>query len=399
MLYFATLVGWYTITQPAMGDSAFHIQAYINFGTNLILQGYLWWDWLRRKLKHLYLPIALIVATVIPIFSNLIYLTEPQEAPYLIITRSWLLFPILVVPLVLIAWQYQFRYVLAFIVFSILVEVSALIPKIDELNLGIVQVLGTPILRGFAFGLVGDVVSQLVSTQREQRRKILRANVRLSQHANTLEQLATSRERNRLARELHDTLAHTLSGLTLSLEAIKIKLGQEREDIQKLLEHALENTRTGLSETRRALKDLRVKQLEDLGLKIAIRNLATEAASRANFQLDLQFSDSLPELSPDVEQSIYRIAQESLENIIKHAQAQHVSLALTYNTEILTLMIRDDGIGLETTKADSQNSLGLKGMRERAEMINAHLELFGHKNQGTTIKLTMEIPYEQSFDL
>ncbi len=392
MLYFATLVGWYTATQSTTGDSAFPIQAYINFGTNLLLLGYLWWGWLQRKLKHLYLPIALIAATVGPIFSNLVYLAEPQEAAYLIIARSWLLFPILVVPLVLIAWQYGFLHVLAFIIFSIVVEVSALLPKINELNLDIVQALGTPILRGFAFGIVGDVIGQLIATQREQRQKLLRANVRLSQHANTLEQLATSRERNRLARELHDTLAHTLSGLTVSLEAIKIKLGVERKDIKALLDRSLENTRTGLTETRRAMKDLRSKQLEDLGLKIGIRNLANEAASRANFQLSFQFSESLPELSPDVEQCIYRIAQESLENIIRHANAQHVTLELTQNEDTLSLVVSDDGIGINAAAIGSNTvTLGLKGMRERAEMVGADLKISGQAGQGTTICLTMEL--------
>jgi len=391
MLYFATMVGWYTAIQPTSGDSAFHIQSYINFGTNLLLLGYLWWDWLRRKLKHLYLPIALITATVVPTFSNLIYLTEPQGDPYLIITRSWLLFPVLVVPLVLIAWQYRFRVVVAFIFFSTVVEISALLPTVNKLNLAMVQVLGAPLLRGFAFGIVGDVIGQLIETQRKQREKLLRANVQLNQHANTLEQLATTRERNRLARELHDTLAHTLSGLIVSLEAIKIKLGKEREDIKVSLNHALKNTRTGLSETRRALKDLRAKQLEDLGLNLAIRNLANEAASRAGLEIDLNLKESLPELSPDVEQGVYRIVQEALENIIKHANAKQITLELSEDDDTLTLTILDDGIGITEVTAIS-NGLGLKGMQERAERLGGHLEVSSHPSIGTAVQLTMELP-------
>ncbi|OQY33586.1 MAG: hypothetical protein B6I38_03360 [Anaerolineaceae bacterium 4572_5.1] len=392
MLYFATMVGWYTSIQPSSGDSAFHIQAYINFGTNLLLLGYLWWDWLRRKLKHLYLPIALLTATVVPTFSNLIYLTKPQEDPYLIITRSWLLFPVLIVPLVLIAWQYRFRVVMAFIFFSTVVEISALLPTVDKINLAMVQVLGAPLLRGFAFGIVGDVIGQLIETQREQREKLLRANVRLNQHANTLEQLATTRERNRLARELHDTLAHTLSGLTVNLEAIKIKLGKEREDITVLLNHALKNTRTGLTETRRALKDLRAKQLEDLGLNLAIRNLANEAASRAGLEIDLNLNELLPELSPDVEQSIYRIAQETLENVIKHANAQHITLKLSKTEKQLSLLITDDGSGITPEVISRSDGFGLKGMRERAEKIGGQLKISKRPDKGTIVQFTMELP-------
>lgn len=391
MLYFATLVGWYTTIQPTSANSAFHIQSYINFGTNLLLLGYLWWGWLRRRLKHLYLPIALITATVVPTVSNLVYLTEPQGDPYLIITRSWLLFPVLIVPLVLIAWQYHFRVVVAFILFSTAVEISALLPAITHLNLAMVQVLGAPILRGFAFGIVGDVIGQLIDTQREQRKKLLRANIQLSQHANTLEQLATTRERNRLARELHDTLAHTLSGLAVSLEAIKIKLGEERQDIVTLLDHALENTRKGLTETRRALKDLRPKQLEDLGLRLATWNLAKEATSRANLELTFNFSETLPELSPDVEQTIYRIVQESLENIIKHANAQQITLEILENNGILSVTISDDGIGITPMDAIRNKGLGLRGMRERAKEIGGMLKISRRPEKGTAIQLTMEL--------
>ena len=398
MIYYAALVV-YTAIQTGEADTIPQIQSYVNFGINLILLGYLFWGWLARKLKRYYLPFALITATVVPIFSNLIYLAEPQEDAYLTIMRSWLLFPILIVPLVLIAWQYRFRYVMAFTLFATLVEYSVLLPTVGPINLDTAPILGVPMIRAFAFGVVGHIVTRLIETQRAQRKKLIRANVHLSQHANTLEQLATSRERNRLARELHDTLAHTLSGLAVNLEAIKFILGENQSDVREMLEHALENTREGLGDTRRALKDLRSKQLAELGLGNAVRNLAHDAALRAGFELRLNISGNLDDLAIIVEQCYFRIAQEALQNIVKHAQSKYASLKLVENKGMLTMVIADDGIGFNVLGVGNEDELGLKGMRERAAVVGADLDISSHPGEGTTIHLSMELPYDQSINL
>ncbi len=391
MIYFAALV-IFTAIQTGEGDTPTQLNSYVNFGINLALFGYLSWAWLRRKLKQWYLPLALTSATVIPIFSNLIYLAEPQEDLSITITRSWLLLPILLVPLVLIAWQYEFRYVIIFVLTSALVEMSVLYPQIGEINFQTMPILGVPLIRAFAFGTVGHIVTLLVNGQRAQRRELVRANIKLGQHANTLEQLATSRERNRLARELHDTLAHTLSGQAVNLEAIKLMLPSEQTEAHAMLEHSLSNTRSGLAETRRALKDLRSKQLEDLGLVIAIRNLATEATSRAQFALSCQISDNLPELTPDIEQCIYRIAQETLENIVRHADAQKVTLQLKTEDRALILTISDDGRGFDPQSVDFADKLGIQGMQERAILMSGNLEVHSHSTKGTRVRLSIPMP-------
>ncbi|MBT3390089.1 MAG: sensor histidine kinase [Chloroflexi bacterium] len=391
MVYFAALV-LYTAIQTGAGDTFPQIQSYLNFGINLILLGYLYWGWLQRKLRNYYLPLALIAATVVPIFSNLIYLAAPQEKAIDTIMRSWLLFPIMVVPLVLIAWQYRFRYVVAFILFATAVEYWVLLPRLAQINFDTLPILGAPMIRAFAFGTVGHIVTRLIDTQRIQRKQLLRANLRLSQHANTLEQLAISRERNRLARELHDTLAHTLSGLAVNLEAIKIVLGEASPEARQMLNHALKNTRTGLNDTRRALKDLRAKSIEDLGLNIAIRNLAHDAAARAGFSIHINIENQFPDLPPDTEQALYRIAQESLENIVKHAAAENVSVSLTFADNLLVLLIADDGRGGEFANLDLGEKHGLRGMRERAAGLGAALEVSSTPKEGTQIQVTLEIP-------
>jgi signal transduction histidine kinase len=390
MVYFAAL-SLFTAWQTGEIINLSQIQSYVNLVINAILFGYLSWSWLENKIPRYYLPLALVAATILPLFTNLIYLADPLESAQITITRSWFLFPILIVPLVLIAWQYRFRIVLAFIFLTTVIEVSTLAPRVKFINYETLPILGLPLIRAFALGTVGHVVTRLIATQRDQQRKLVDANFKLSEHAMMLEQLTVSRERNRLARDLHDTLAHTLSGLTVNLEAIKILLGSDHPQIKTRLDHALEKTRTGLRDTRRALKDLRVKQVEDLGLKLALENLALQAAARGQFEIQTSIPDVLPETSIAVEQIFYRIAQEALENIVKHAQASQVSLHLKVEEHQYSLIIQDDGIGFESSEELSLDTLGIKGMKERAAECCGELLVTSQPGRGTSISIKAEL--------
>ena len=400
MGYYAALV-FFTAAQGNQGSIYTQIQLYVNLLVNLGLLAYLSWSWLQTRLKGWYLPIALLAATVVPIFSNLFYLAEPavKDLP-LVIIRSWLLFPVLLVPLVLIAWQYGFRYALAFTAVTAIVELGVLYPVVgNKVDFETLPLLGLPLIRAFAFGTVGHIVDHLIDTQQAQSKALLKANYRLSRHAETLEQLAVSRERNRLARELHDTLAHTLSGQAVNLEAIKLTVPPEQTETLSMLDQALENTRSGLRETRRALKDLRSQPLENLGLALALRNLARDAASRAAFELELDIPDALPALPPEVEQCVFRIAQESLENIVRHASARLVRLHLGVEAGHLQVEIGDDGIGADLDRLDLQDKLGLQGMRERAAEVGGVFEVSSQPSKGTTIRFSVEAPDDPGIDL
>jgi len=399
MGYYAVLVLFAAI-QGGQGAIYTQIQLFVNLVINLGLLGYLSSPRLQGWLKRWYLPVGLLVATVVPIFSNLFYLAEPVEKNLtLVIVRSWLLFPVLVVPLVLIAWQYGFRMALAFTCVTAVVEMGVLYPVLGTVNFDVIPILSLPLIRAFAFGTVGHIVSHLIEIQQAQSRTLLKANYQLSRHAETLEQLAVSRERNRLARELHDTLAHTLSGQAVNLEAIKLSVPPEQSETLTMLDQALEHTRKGLAETRRALKDLRSQPLEDLGLAIAIRNLAQDAALRAAFDLQLDLPETLPEQPPQVEQCIFRIAQESLENIVRHAQASRVQVQLRLEAGRLRLEISDNGIGAHLDGIALEDRLGLHGMRERAAEVQGTFVVNSSPGQGMTIQFSVEACDDQSLDL
>jgi signal transduction histidine kinase len=210
-------------------------------------------------------------------------------------------------------------------------------------------------------------------------------------HAATLEQLTISRERNRLARELHDTLAHTLSGVAVQLEAVKSLWGVNAEEARALLEQSLNHTRSGLTETRRALRALRATPLEDLGLALALRNLAETMAERSGLTLDLCIQENLNNLSSSIEQGIYRVAQEALENTARHAMARHVKVELVKNDENLILAIMDDGRGFDLHGVDTESHFGLRGMRERAEAMGGTLEVESRSVEGTTVRLQVRL--------
>jgi signal transduction histidine kinase len=351
-------------------------------------------------LRGSYLPVALTSATAIPILSNLFFLFEPTASELSdIVLRSWLLLPILVVPVVIMAWQYPLRYVVLFAITTAGVEMALLVRVAGVVDIETLPILGVPIIQGFAFGTVGHIVSHLVTSQRFQREALLDANLKLSQHARTVEQLATSRERNRLARELHDTLAHTLSAQTVNLEAIKLLLPAEQDEVHAMLQQSLDNTRKGLSDTRRALKDLRSKQLEDLGLGIALRHLAQDIAQRGTLDLEVDLPEQLPDLPSQTEQCMYRIAQEAMENVARHANASSISLHMTQDGSQLSLSIADDGDGFDVGDPTVSERMGIRGMQERAALAAGRIQVESKPGDGTVVKFTVEVPDGTRSDL
>lgn len=392
LCYFAVLIT-YTALRTGQGLASAQIQWYLNFANYLTLFAYLSWPALQQRLRGMYLPLALAMATGMPILSNVVYLAPPQTGDLATaVEPRWLLFPTLLLPLVMIAWQYGFRAVLAFAICVAVVELSLLYPLVGRIDAETVPILGVPLIRAFAFAFVGQIVSLLVRNQHAQRRELLRANLKLSQHAVTLEQLAVSRERNRLARELHDTLAHTLSGQAVNLEAIKLALPPDQTEALGMLDQALQATREGLAETRRALKDLRSSPLENLGLAIAVRNLAVEAAARAGLALDLAVAAGIPEIGAGAEQACYRIAQEAIANVVHHAGARRLHVGLQMEGRILHLTVSDDGCGVDLGRVDLEGRHGLQGMQERAEAAGGELRVESDPGGGTAVRFALEVP-------
>jgi signal transduction histidine kinase len=351
------------------------------------------WPEAPHRLGRWFVPLTLLIG-IVPLLVG--YYWWPAENP---LQSPFVMF--FFVTVLLIAWEYQYRYVFAYV--AGLTFYQALVSPWPTQVPWTVPV-GWLVLQGVMMLLVGYVTATLVSVQREQRsalaeayRQQAEANEQLQQYATTLEELSISRERNRLARELHDTLAHSLSALTVQLEAVSALWSTRPDRARHLLDQASETARTGLAEARRALQALRASPLQDLGLILAVRELAEAAAKRSGAQLDLSLPDSLARCpSQNVEQGVYRIAQETLENVIRHAGARTIRVRLEQPGTEMTLIVEDDGQGvdleaLEAPGADADDRFGIRGMKERAALIGGRLEISSQAGQGTSVRLTVPV--------
>jgi signal transduction histidine kinase len=232
-----------------------------------------YWNWIQERLGKGFIPLIVAIITISPVvLSNMIsrlpFAAPGPLGPRFTTPESLVLviFPFLFVALMLVAWRYKWPYVLLVIL------------GIAGLNFGMVWSFTEPGSPAFMGGLtialiqtiiflgVGFSISYLMSRLNRQQQSLTEANIRLTHHASTLEHLATSRERNRVARELHDTLAHTLSGLSVQLEAVRAYWDVDPEKARSTLEESLKEAHSGLGETRRALQALRASPLDDFGL-------------------------------------------------------------------------------------------------------------------------------------
>ena len=360
---------------------------------SVFLLGYLSWPWLRDRLGKAYLPLALTAASAGPIVEYALTVGLRLAAGVTgadAVADVWQLILVLFMPLILIAWQYNFRSVIAFCAGTTALDWALLVCLAIIWRSRLGTVAGLVFVRSLLFALVGYVVVRLMREQRAQRKALARANARLMRYAAALEQLATSRERNRLARELHDTLAHTLSAVAVQLEATSALWDDDPATARAMLEQSLAATRDGLGEARRAIHALRAAPLEDLGLALAIRNLAKSVTARAGLTLDLHAPEQINGLGPEIEQAVYRIANETLTNVARHASARRLTVRLDQTGGQLTLTISDDGRGFDAASPPPDGQYGLRGMRERAEMIGGALEIESQPGEGTTVRLTVE---------
>jgi len=359
----------------------------------LLLVLYLHSGYLENRLGKYYFPIAVFIASTTLFIEQ--YLFTPRAA-------VWQADSFFFIILILVSWQYNLRAVIAYSVLIALADyalnfvfrppvffISAIspVPSSTFGPLNTVIFFGRQTGRILSFLVVGFVITSLVNAQRKQRQELAAANQALVQYSNTLEQLTTSRERNRLSRELHDTVAHTLSALTVQIEALQTAWQSMPERAANLVEKMLNATRSGLNETRRTLNNLRAAPLEELGLALAVQALAQDAAARNNLELKLEISEGNLEVSPEVEQVFYRVAQEALENVVRHANARTLELKLLQLDRHLELDIKDDGDGFDKNAIKNGGRIGLTSMRERADLIGAAFSVESRSGKGTHIRM------------
>jgi signal transduction histidine kinase/ligand-binding sensor domain-containing protein len=197
-------------------------------------------------------------------------------------------------------------------------------------------------------------------------------------------------ERNRISRDIHDTLSQNLAGIALQLDAVHMHLPDVRSELRERLDEACNLTRYSLAEARRAISDLRSDELEGPELAAALPDIAQRLA--AALQTRIEVIGAPRKLNPTIERDLLRIFQEALTNSVKHAHASTVYVELKFSPHTIALTVRDDGRGFDPDSLSPAGSghYGLIGMRERAERIGGHLTLNTRPGEGT--ELLVEVP-------
>jgi signal transduction histidine kinase/HAMP domain-containing protein len=208
-------------------------------------------------------------------------------------------------------------------------------------------------------------------------------------------EMAVMEERNRMAREIHDTLAQGFTGIILQLEAAEQAFSDSPPEAERHLNQASNLARKSLAEARRSVWNLRPKALEQANLADALKQEVSKFSEQNDVNATCVLNGDRQDLSPDVETGLLRICQESLNNVRKYAKATNVEVSLAFDTSTVTLTISDDGAGFEQETrgkgGKKRRGFGLISMQERARGLGGTFEVQSEKGAGTVVRVTVPI--------
>jgi len=251
---------------------------------------------------------------------------------------------------------------------------------VEEISIGVIDVVNKP--GGFSqddiriMGLFADQAAIAIN------------NARLHLEA---EQLAVIKERQRIARDLHDSVTQSLYSLSLYADASQKALQGKKTD--KALTHLSElrkMAREAMLDMRLLIFELHPPKLQEEGLAVALKTRLESVEARSGIRTEYQVTDER-RLPIETETELYRIAQEALTNVVKHAQADSLSVFLYFYKNHLRLIVHDNGIGFDLETADEGSGVGLRGIKERVERINGKLNVESTPQKGTAIEVTVKI--------
>lgn len=239
-------------------------------------------------------------------------------------------------------------------------------------------------------------MSLLVKLQIREKERLERMNMELEgtykkliENSSASQKLSIEQERTRMAREIHDTLAHTLTTLIVQLEVCKKLAALDPSRLPVELEKAQELSRSGFNDVKHSIKALRPQAMEDKSFFASINSIIDETMKNTN--VHIEFNNSISEdtvLTSQVEIALFRAIQESITNSIRHGQASEIQVHMNLDEETLQLSILDNGKGCSSIK----KGYGMQGMRERVEGLKGSVEFSSSKSKG--FKTEILIPYK-----
>lgn len=244
------------------------------------------------------------------------------------------------------------------------------------------------VLFGLALLLVFLLINALL-TERQSQQKLQQANLTLRESAQEIEKLAMDQERNRIARDIHDSLGHSLTALNIQLESALKLSEKDPQKAQQFLGNAKRLGTQSLQEVRASVAALRQDPLAGKTLVEAINALVTDIQSNSTHKIavttDIQLTQDLPSA---LKMLLYRVVQEGITNVLKHAQASCVRLQLVSSDAIATLTLEDNGQGFEISQA--KTGFGLQSMRDRAEAVGGTF-IIRSDSQGSRLQVSVPI--------
>ncbi|MGD1901398.1 MAG: sensor histidine kinase [Geitlerinemataceae cyanobacterium] len=255
------------------------------------------------------------------------------------------------------------------------------------------QIIGIRLNLALMFLLVVVFLLLLMNallSERKRREELRQANRKLRKSAAKIEQLAMNQERTRIARELHDSLGHSLTGLNIQLEGALKLWDANPEQARAFVSQAKVMGSTALQETRQAVATLRQPSQAQQGLADAIAPLLEQLQQTTGVTPDVLVD--CPPLPESLKLTTYRIVQEALTNVCKYAQASSVSIAIQSAADALHITVRDDGIGFRPE--DNATGFGLRGIQERAAAEGGRVQLATAPGEGCTLRVYLPLPLD-----
>ena len=364
---------------------------------------YLFIPGLERRLGRLYLPVAL-VATIVDFSLQYgtaylrpgglghvtVLLPAGQEVRFFWASTEVILLVLL--PCMLAGAAYGLRGALATstLATALHLAIGAAVWAADMPLEGFVMLLPVRVAILYAFSAIAG---SMADTWRREHEALQRANRDLRGYAATAEHLATSRERVRLARAMHDTLAHSLAALTVQLEALDTLQETRPQDARLQLAKIREHARLGLKEAREAIFDLRSSPVEEYGLPGAIEQLVGRFREQSGIATTVELHGEPFPLLPVQANALHRILEEALANVERHAEASQVAISLRYGSGV-TLRVQDNGLGFSPGAVDERR-YGLVGVRERAALVEADVSVESAPGHGTVLTISLAEPWKE----
>ena len=235
-----------------------------------------------------------------------------------------------------------------------------------------------------------EKISELYGKLYKSSEELKVINIQLQDYARKSQEAAKIKERNRLAREIHDTIGHTLTGIAIGLEACielsEFNISKMKIQMLKISELA----RKGLLDVRRSMNELRPDALERFSLIEAISKLSEDINECTNTKVKIQITGQAPKMGADEEETVYRIVQEGITNAVRHGEASEIIVALKFAENKLQIKIMDDGIGVGEIK----EGFGLRHVEERVEMLGGKVHFWGVPSEGFIISAYLPIRRE-----